>query len=67
MRNESKKLITKNTKTMYINSKTHNSIAMFYPKKPDTLAGFEPESAVSEADAMSTALARIFCLPEAGF
>jgi hypothetical protein len=43
-----------NTQTMHIKSKTHNSIAMFF-LKPYTLAGFEPGSAVSEADAMSTA------------
>jgi hypothetical protein len=51
-----------NTQTMHIESKTHNSIAMFF-LKPYTLAGFEPGSAVPEADAMSTAPRRqgIFC------
>jgi hypothetical protein len=43
------------TQTMQIKSKTQNSIAMFFSKKPYTLAGFEHGSAVSEADAMSTA------------
>jgi hypothetical protein len=40
---------------MHIKSKTHNSIAIFFLKKTFTLAGFKPGSAVSEADAMSTA------------
>jgi hypothetical protein len=39
---------------MHIKSKTHNNFAMFF-LKPYTLAGFEPGSAVSKADAMSSA------------
>jgi hypothetical protein len=42
-----------NTQTMHIKSILYNSIDMF-PKKPNTLAGFEPGSSVPEADAMST-------------
>jgi hypothetical protein len=42
-----------NTQTMTIKSKTYNRIV--FPKKTYTLAGFEPGSAISEADAMSTA------------
>jgi hypothetical protein len=38
---------------MHIKSILYNSIDMF-PKKPNTLAGFEPGSSVPEADAMST-------------
>jgi hypothetical protein len=39
---------------MHIKSETYNSIAMFF-LKPYTMVWFEPGSAVSEADAMSTA------------
>jgi hypothetical protein len=42
---------------MHIKSILYNSIDMF-PKKPNTLAGFEPGSSVPEADAMSTASRR---------
>jgi hypothetical protein len=45
-----------NTQTMYFKSKTHTSTAVFFLKKLiGTLVGFEPRSAVSEADARSTA------------
>jgi hypothetical protein len=43
-----------NTQTLHIKSKTQQHCYVI-PKKPYTLAGFEPGSAVSEADAMSTA------------
>jgi hypothetical protein len=43
-----------NTQTMHIKSTTQQHCYVF-PKKPYTVAGFEPGSAVSEADAMSTA------------
>jgi hypothetical protein len=45
------------TQTMHIKSKAHNSIATYvFPKNlMYSLAGFKPGSAVSEADAMSTA------------
>jgi VanZ family protein len=48
------------TQTMHMKSKTHNSIAMFFLKTLyiPTLAGFEPGSDVSEADAMSTVLGK---------
>jgi hypothetical protein len=42
------------TQLMHVESKTHNSTAMFF-LKPYTLAVFEPGTDVSESDAMSTA------------
>jgi hypothetical protein len=43
------------TKIMHIRSTIRNSVAMFSPITPYTLAGFDPGPSVSEAYAMSTA------------
>jgi hypothetical protein len=44
-----------NTETMHTKSIVHNSVAMISLHKNLTLVGIEPGSAVTQADAMSTA------------